>query len=34
MWSGVTTTLRAVFGTSSTRVYIVGDNGVVLVGTQ
>jgi len=34
MWSGVTTTLRAVFGTSSTRVYIVGDNGVVLVGSQ
>jgi hypothetical protein len=34
MWSGVTTTLRATFGTSSTRVYIVGDNGVVLVGTQ
>jgi hypothetical protein len=34
MWSGVTTTLRAVYGLSPTQVYIVGDNGVVLVGSQ
>jgi hypothetical protein len=34
MWSGVTSNLRAVFGTSATNVYVGGDNGVVLVGSQ
>ncbi|HSY81420.1 MAG TPA: hypothetical protein VK807_06645 [Gemmatimonadaceae bacterium] len=34
MWSGVTTTLRAVYGLSPTQVYIVGDNGLVLAGSQ
>ena len=34
MASGVTTNLRAVYGTSSTNVYIGGDNGLVFLGTQ
>jgi hypothetical protein len=34
MWSGVTTTLRAVYGLSPTQVFIVGDNGLVLAGSQ
>ena len=34
MWSSVTTTLRAVYGLSPTQVFIVGDNGVVLAGSQ
>jgi hypothetical protein len=34
MWSGVTTTLRTVYGISPTNVYVGGDNGVVLIGSQ
>jgi hypothetical protein len=34
MPTSVTGTLRGVFGTSSTNLYVVGDNGVVLLGTQ
>lgn len=30
----VTSTIRTVFGTSSTNVYVGGDNGLVLQGTQ
>ena len=34
MWSGLTTTLRSIYGTSATNVYIGGDNGVALLGSQ
>jgi hypothetical protein len=34
MWSGLTSTLRTVYGTSATNVYIGGDNGVALLGSQ
>jgi hypothetical protein len=30
----VTTRFRSVFGTSATNLYVVGDDGVVLLGTQ